>query len=81
MIKNRLKIVVAERDLNYSKLTKAPGICFNALLKMRKNPGISGKADCDVLRRLCVAVGYIVGDLLYISRKKTELVAQTKSRN
>lgn len=76
MIKNRLKILLAERDLNYSKLTKVTDISVNTLSKMGKNRGTGTKQiTYDVSRRLCIAPDCTAGDLLSIFRKKIGLVA------
>jgi len=65
MIKNRLKILLAERDLNYSKLNKMTGISVNALSKMGKNRGTGAKQiPYDVLEKLCKALDCSVGELL-----------------
>ena len=65
MIKNRLKILLAERDLNYSKLSKMTGISINALSKMGKKGGTgSRQITYDVLDKICQALDCQVGDLL-----------------
>ena len=65
MIKNRLKILLAERDLNYSKLSKVTGISVNALSKMGKNRGTGAKQiTFEVLGKLCKVLDCSVGDLL-----------------
>ncbi len=65
MIKNRLKILLAERDLNYTKLSKITGISVNALSKMGKNGGTGAKQiTYEVLNKLCKALNCSVGDLL-----------------
>lgn len=65
MIRNRLKILLAERDLNYTKLSKMTGISVNALSKMGKNRGTGAKQiTYDVLEKLCKSLNCSVGDLL-----------------
>jgi len=65
MIKNRLKILLAERDLNYSKVRKMTGISVNALSKMGKNRGTGAKQiTYEVLEKLCKTLHCSVGDLL-----------------
>jgi len=65
MIKNRLKILLAERDLNYTRLSKLTGISVNALSKMGKNGGTGAKQiTYEVLEKLCKALNCSVGDLL-----------------
>jgi len=65
MIKNRLKILLAERDLNYSKLSEITGISINALSKMGKEGGTGSKQiTYEVLEKLCSALECQVGDLL-----------------
>lgn len=65
MIKNRLKILLAERDLNYSKLSEITGISINALSKMGKEGGTGSKQiTYEVLDKLCSALECQVGDLL-----------------
>ncbi len=72
MIKNRLKILLAERDLNYSKLSKMTGISVNALSKMGKNRGTGAKQiTYGVLEKLCKALDCSVDDLLaYIPNER-----------
>jgi DNA-binding Xre family transcriptional regulator len=71
MIKNRLKILLAERDLNYSKLSKMTGISVNALSKMGKKGGTgSTQITYQVLEKLCKALKSQVGDLLVWEEKK-----------
>ena len=74
MIKNRLKILLAERDLNYSKISKMTGISVNALSKMGKNRGTGAKQiTYDVLEKLCKALDCSVADLLvYIPDEKQD---------
>ncbi|MGA1795496.1 MAG: helix-turn-helix domain-containing protein [bacterium] len=65
MIKNRLKILLAERDLNYSKLSEITGISINALSKMGKEGGTGSKQiTYEVLEKICSALKCQVGDLL-----------------
>ena len=57
MIRNRLKILLVERDLNYSNLSKMTGISVNALSKMGKGGGTgSSQITYDVLEKLCKTV-------------------------
>ena len=72
MIKNRLKILLAERDLNYSKLSEMTGISINALSKMGKGEGTGSKQiTYEVLDKLCRALNCEVGDLLvWVSEEK-----------
>jgi len=72
VIKNRLKILLAERDLNYTKLSKITGISINALSKMGKNGGTGAKQiTYEVLEKLCKALNCSVGDLLvYIPEER-----------
>lgn len=74
MIKIRLKILLAERDLNYSKLSKMTGISVNALSKMGKNRGTGAKQiTYDVLEKFCKTLDCSVGDLLlYIPDEKED---------
>ena len=65
MIRNRLKILLAERDLNYTQLSKITGISVNALSKMGKNRGTGAKQiTYEVLEKLCKALDCSVGELL-----------------
>lgn len=65
MIKNRLKILLAERDLNYTRLSKLTGISVNTLSKMGKNGGTGAKQiTYEVLEKLCKTLNCSVGDLL-----------------
>ena len=72
MIKNRLKILLAERDLNYTQLSKITGISVNALSKMGRNGGTGAKQiTYKTLEKLCEALNCSAGDLLvYIPDKK-----------
>ena len=72
MIRNRLKILLAERDLNYSQLSKVTGISVNALSKMGRNRGTGAKQiTYEVLEKLCKALECSVGDLLvYVPNKE-----------
>lgn len=75
MIKNRLKILLAEKDLNYSKLSEITGISINALSKMGKKGGAGSKQiTYDVLDKLCETLDCHVGDLLvWIPEGKKEI--------
>ena len=65
MIRNRLKILLAERDLNYTQLSKITGISVNALSKMGKNRGTGAKQiTYEVLEKLCKVLDCSVGELL-----------------
>lgn len=72
MIKNRLKILLAERDLNYTQLSDVTGISVNALSKMGKNGGTGAKQiTYETLNKLCKALNCTVGELLvYIPDKE-----------
>ena len=72
MIKNRLRILLAERNLNYTKLSEMAGISVNALSKMGKNGGTGAKQiTYEVLEKLCKALDCNVADLLeYIPEDK-----------
>lgn len=72
MIKNRLKILLAERDLNYSKLSEMTGISINAISKMGKEGGTGSKQiTYEVLDKICRALDCKVGDLLvWIPKEK-----------
>lgn len=74
MIKNRLKILLAERDLNYSKLSEMTGISINALSKMGKEGGTGSKQiTYDVLNKICETLNCQVGDLLiWLPEKKSK---------
>ena len=75
MIKNRLKILLAERDLNYSKLSTITGISVNALSKMGKNRGKGAKQIIyQVVEKLCKSVDCPVGDLLEYVPDKEQIV-------
>lgn len=75
MIKNRLKILLAERDLNYSKLSEMTGISINALSKMGKEGGTGSKQiTYEVIDKICRALNCQVGDLLvWVTEKKDKL--------
>ena len=65
MIKNRLKVLLAERDLNYSKLSEITDISINALSKMGKEGGTGSKQiTYEVLNKICEALNCQVGEIL-----------------
>ncbi len=65
MIKNRLKVLLAEMDLNYSKLHKMTGISVNALCQMGKKGGTGIKQiTFENLDIICEALNCEIGDLL-----------------
>ncbi|MBA7470356.1 hypothetical protein ES707_05640 [subsurface metagenome] len=72
MIKNRLKILLAERNLNYTKLSEITGISVNALSKMGKSGGTGAKQiTYEVIEKICKALDCTVADLLeYIPDEK-----------
>lgn len=72
MIRNRLKILLAERNLNYTRLSKITGISVNALSKMGKNGGMGAKQiTYEVLEKLCEALECDIADIIeYIPEKK-----------
>jgi len=72
MIKNRLKILLAERNLNYTKLSEITGISVNALSKMGKSGGTGAKQiTYEVIEKICKALDCTVADLLeYIPEDK-----------
>ena len=72
MIRNRLKILLAERNLNYTKLSEMTGISVNALSKMGKSGGTGAKQiTYEVLEKLCKALDCNVADIIeYIPEDK-----------
>ena len=65
LIKNRLKILLAERNLNYTKLSEITGISVNALSKMGKSGGTGAKQiTYEVLEKLCKALDCNVADII-----------------
>ena len=72
MIKNRLRILLAERNLNYTKLSEMTGISINALSKMGKSGGTGAKQiTYEVLEKLCKALDCNVADIIeYIPEDK-----------
>ena len=72
MIKNRLKILLAERNLNYTKLSMMTGISVNALSKMGKSDGTGVKQiTYEVLEKLCKTLDCTVSDIIeYIPEDK-----------
>lgn len=80
MIKNRLKILLAEQDLNYSKLSKITGISVNALSQMGKAGGTgSRQIRYAVLDKLCSALNCEISDLLVRFAEKN-ISRATKSK-
>lgn len=61
MIKNRLKVLLAERDLNYTRLGEMTGISLNALSELGR--GDTTKISFDTLDKICAALECQVGDL------------------
>lgn len=62
MIKNRLKVLLAERDLNYTRLSEMTGISISALSEL--GSGSTKKISFDTLDKICAALECQVGDLL-----------------
>lgn len=62
MVKNRLKVLLAERDLNYVRLSEMTGISVNALSRLGR--GITTEISFDTLDKICAALECQVGDLL-----------------
>jgi len=52
MIRNRLKILLAEKNLNYTKLSEMTGISINALSKMGKKLILSPLKNCSYTKYL-----------------------------
>jgi len=72
MIKNRLRILLAERNLNYTKLSEITGISVNALSKMGKSGGTGAKQiTYEVIEKICKALDCTVADIIeYIPEDK-----------
>ena len=72
MIKNRLRILLAERNLNYTKLSEITGISVNALSKMGKSGGTGAKQiTYEVIEKICKALDCTVADIIeYIPEGK-----------
>jgi len=62
MIKNRLKVLLAERDLNYTRLSEMTGISINALSRLGR--GETTEISYSTLDKICAALNCQVGDLL-----------------
>ena len=62
MIKIRLKVLLAEKDLNYTRLSEVTGISINALSRLGR--GETTEISFSVLEKICVALDCQVGDLL-----------------
>ena len=72
MIKNRLKILLAEKDLNYTKLSKITGISINTLSRMGRQGGLLTKQiTYEALEKICEALDCQIGDLLVIEKNPT----------
>ncbi len=76
MIKVRLKVLLAERDLNYTRLSEMTGISLNALSELGR--GETSKIAFDTLDKICTALECQVGDLLIW--KPPEEQSQRKKR-
>lgn len=62
MIKNRLKVLLAERDLNYTRLSEMTGISINALSRLGR--GETTEISYSTLDKICAVLNCPVGDLL-----------------
>lgn len=62
MIKNRLKVLLAERDLNYVRLSEMTGISVNTLSRLGRSDTVM--ISFDTLDKICAALQCQVGDLL-----------------
>jgi putative transcriptional regulator len=62
MIKNRLKVLLAERDLNYVRLNEMTGISVNTLSRLGRSD--TTMISFDTLDKICAALECQVGDLL-----------------
>ena len=62
MIKNRLKVLLDERDLNYTRLSEMTGISINALSRLGR--GETTEISYSTLDKICAALNCQVGDLL-----------------
>ncbi len=62
MIKVRLKVLLAERDLNYTRLSEMTGISLNALSELGR--GETSKISFDTIDKICTALDCQVGELL-----------------
>ncbi len=62
MIKIRLKVLLAERDLNYTRLSEITGISINALSRLGR--GETTEISYNTLDKICSALDCQVADLL-----------------
>ncbi len=62
MIKNRLKVLLAERDLNYVRLSEMTGISINTLSRFGR--GDTTQVSFGTLDKICTALDCQVGELL-----------------
>ncbi|MFW6311565.1 MAG: helix-turn-helix domain-containing protein [Nanoarchaeota archaeon] len=72
MIKNKLPIILAEKELNIKQLADLAGIRYATLHAFAKNKTKS--ADYSVLNRVCKTLGTTPGDILkYIPDEESEV--------
>ncbi len=62
MIKRRLKVLLAERDLNYVQLSKMTGISINTLSRLGRSDTV--QITFDTIDKICTALNCQVGELL-----------------
>jgi putative transcriptional regulator len=62
MIKNKLMVILAEKELTLNKLARQSGIRYATLWSFAKNR--THKADYEMLNRICKVLDCIPGDIL-----------------
>lgn len=62
MIKWRLKVIMAEKEIDNHQLHKLTGLHLGTISKLRNNP--PARIETDTLNRLCNALQCQPGDLL-----------------
>lgn len=71
MIKNNLKIILAERNLSMKKLADMTGIRYATLYVFTKNTNNS--ANYTVMNKICEVLNITPGDMLIYEPDKKEI--------
>lgn len=66
VVRNRLRILMAERKLNIQDVSDATGITRKTISKMYHE--LSTQVRFDVLEKLCLYFDCEIGDLLYLEK-------------
>lgn len=70
-IKNKLMVLLAEKELSLSDLAKQTGLRYATLWAFAKNK--TQKADYEILNRVCRTLGCTPGDVLKYITDTTDI--------